>query len=364
MAHCRKRQLTVFVNNRCNLGCRYCYDGANDLICTKKKTIDLNFVKCGIIDFFKSYSSRQIRFFANGEPTLELDLIKKIIKFALSKDQNCTFELQTNGFFSENIAKWIGKNINIVWISCDGIPEVQNYYRPTKIRGVTSSIVKNNIKFLSNQDLILGCRATIGKKNVKKQIEMIDYFDSLGVKVVMSDPMFASVEACNSDFSKKESPDLMTYAKEFLRAREYAISKGIFYGSILTVNFDEKTEYACRACIPYPHLTIEGYVSSCDMATDIDNKKMSVLIYGKYDKKRKKIIYNDEALKFIKSRKASNMTQCKDCEVLYNCAGACVGEALNETGSIYGIKPEVCRAIRYLAKRMPLNEGLYPYLHP
>ena len=106
----------------------------------------MNFVKKGIIDYFANYTSREIRFFGNGEPTIELDLIKKIVKFALSKDSGSTFELQTNGFFSEDATKWIGKNINIVWVSCDGFSEIQNYYRPTINGGNSSVVVERNIR--------------------------------------------------------------------------------------------------------------------------------------------------------------------------------------------------------------------------
>ena len=197
-----------------------------------------------------------------------------------------------------------------------------------------------------------------------RQMEIISYFHSLGVKVVMSDPMFVSVNACNSVFSKVESPSLLNYAEWFLEAREYAESKGVFYGSILTVNFDEETECACRACVPYPHLTIDGSVTACDMASDRCNSRMSALMYGEYDKKSDRITYDKEKIDVIKSRTASNMSRCKGCRMLKNCAGACLGEALNETGSMFGIKPEVCEAIKYLGERMPLNKGLYPYLHP
>lgn len=364
MSHCRKKQLSIFLNNKCNLGCRYCYDGANESSEKTRKVIDINFVKKGIIDYFKNYSSREIRFFGNGEPTLELGLIEEIVKFAKDKDSKSAFELQTNGFFSENAAKWIGENMNIVWISCDGFSEIQNYYRPTPGGKKSSPVVERNIRYLASLPITLGCRVTVGEKNINKQIEIIDYFNSLGVKAVMSDPMFASVDECNSSFSRVESPDLLNYAKHYLEARKYAEKLGIFYGSILTVNFDEETECACRACIPYPHLTIDGYVSACDMASDISNTKMSALIYGEFDRAKNKIIYDEDKINNIKSRKGSNMTACAKCDVLKNCAGGCLGEALNETGSMFGIKPEACKAIKYLAKRMPLNAGRYPYLHP
>jgi len=364
MAHCRKRQLSIFVNRTCSLACRYCYDGVNRSSTTGPRRIDKDFVKRGVLDYFANYASREIRFFANGEPTLDLDFIKEITQFALEEDESCVFELQTNGLFSEDTAKWISGNMDIVWISCDGPPEIQDYYRPTVGGGPSSPTVERNIRYLAAQPIILGCRATIGKRNLERQVDIIDYFHSLGVKAVMSDPMFASVNACNSEFSFEESPSLLDYAKRFLEAREYAESKGLFYGSILSANFDEETECACRACIPYPHLTVDGHVSACDMASDWCNSKMAPLIYGEYDKEKDRIKYDQDKIVVIKSRIASNMSRCQGCKILKNCAGACLGEALNETGSMFGIKPEVCAAIRYLSERMPLNKGLFPFLHP
>ena len=362
MAHCRKTQLSIFLTHRCNLRCIYCYVGEKE---REKLVIDYEFVKRGILDFFQNYDSREIRFFATGEPTLEFGLMRKIRDYAFKQAEgDCRFELQTNGFFSTKIAKWIGENIDIVWISCDGPPEIQNYYRPTPGGRPSSDIVEKNIRYLATKPIVLGCRATIGAQNVRKQCEMIDYFARLGVKTIMSDPMFAPVKEYSREIVGCELPELQEYAEHFLEARRSAIERGIFYGSILTVNFDEETEYFCRACIPYPHLTIDGYVTACDMAFCGTDSTMQDLIYGRYIPEEDRIEYNQEKIKLIQSRNAQNMPHCQSCPVLKNCAGACLGEALNETGSLFGIKSHVCEAIRYLSKRMPLNQGLYSHLHP
>lgn len=366
MSHCRKAQVTIFLTNHCNLRCLYCYDAVKSSKEQLHSKINMDFVKRGVLDFFDLHNSREIRFFANGEPTLEFTLMKQIKDWASELSRNkCKFELQTNGFFPISVAEWISKNLNIVWISCDGPADIQNYNRPTIGGKSSSDIVERNIKFLANSPVVLGCRITITKKNVERQCELVDYFSKLGVKVIMSDPMFVPVGGdYSSNIYIKEAPGLMKYAKKFLIAKKYAEEKGLFYGSILTANFDEETKYACRACLPCPHLTTDGYVSACDMACNGTSSKMSDLIYGKYNADKDKIEYNKKKIKILQSRTSNNMPNCQKCSALKYCAGACLGEALNETGSIFGIKPKVCRTIRYLAKRMPLGKGLYPYLHP
>lgn len=363
MAHCRKVVFSIFLNEGCNLGCKYCYINSNTKVLPKLKLIDFNFVKKAILDFFNNNKSRQIRFFSSGEPTMAFEYLRTVRDWIFNvSGGTATFEIQTNGYFSDQVAEWLSDNIDTIWISYDGPRDAQNYYRPTLDGKESASVVEKNIRFLSkNPKLILGIRSSVGTRNLYLQREMIDFFYSFGIKVIMLNHIFPSV---SGDEGFKDDLNLMEFAKEFLKARKYALSKDIFYGNMLAVNFDEKTDISCRACVPYPHLTVDGYISCCDMACSGNDHKMKDLIYGRYNKEKDEIEYDQAAIEKIRSRKADNMPHCKDCEVLYNCAGACLGEALNETGSIFGVKPDVCKAIKFLAKNMPLNEGIYPYRQP
>jgi len=346
------------------LRCAYCYAGDKNRYAIPE-VIDLKFAKRGIEDFFQRYKSREVRFFGIGEPTVAFKEMKEIKDWVFERtDGNCRFELQTNGYFSRAIAEWVAENIDIVWISCDGPPDIQNFYRPALGGRPTSDVLENNIRFLVSRSVMVGCRATIGPQNLRRQQEMIRYFSSLGVRVAMSDPIFQPVEGEDELPPELKEVDLLEYAKMFLEARQVAEKLGIFYGSILSVNFDEGTEYFCRACVPYPHLTTDGFVTCCDMVYTGANERMKELVYGRYFPEEDEIQYDEDAIKKIQSRKASNMLSCQKCEVLRNCAGACLGEAVNETGSMFGIKPKVCEAIKFLAQQMPRNKGLYPYLHP
>lgn len=353
MAHCRKRCLTVLLTDDCNLKCKYCYCGEEH----EKRSINVDFVKCAIRDFKRQEGELFIRFFGNGEPTLEFAKMKEIHAYARTLDNNAKFELQTNGAFNEEIKEWVGENIDIVWISYDGTTEVNNFYRVNKNNNTVSHIVEENIKYLNGKVKELGVRATIGEMNIYKQDEIIDKMEELGVKYIYSDLMFANVE--NKLYYEKEI-EPMEYAKEFLKARKYAESKNIFYGSFFTINFDEKTNISCRACIPMPHLTVDEYVSCCDMG--YSEGKLDELIYGKYDANKDEIIYDYDKIRKIKARTVDNLKECNDCEVKYYCAGGCIGEAINENGTIYSIKSKNCEAIKYLANELLLKE--IPVLHP
>ena len=365
MAHVRKDCISFFMTTRCNLDCVYCYLKENKI---PNQSIDVEFAKQGIRDYFSKNTSRHIRFFGAGEPTLEFEKIQQIYQFAYEQAGEALLsEIQTNGVFSPSIARWLAKHMDIIWISFDAPQDVHDILRPTAAGKHTAAIIERNIKLLlenGKPGLTVGVRATISPHNLYRQVEMVDYLHSIGVKAIYSDPAFKPVGVQNSvvDTWEIDSKFNMEYAKEFLKAWRHANELGIFYGSVLTINFDEKTDRHCRSCIPSPHLTTDGYVTNCDMG--YLGHIFPEFVYGKWHPEQGFIEYFPRVVHSIQLRTVDNLKECQNCEVKYHCAGGCFGEALNETGSLLGVKTTYCDAIRFLAKHMPLNDGLYPYLHP
>lgn len=367
MAHVRKQMISFFLTTKCNLRCIYCYTYKNQDIKKEHQTLDFNFAKRGVDDFFRDNTSRHIRFYGIGEPTLELELIKKIRDYAYQKaGDSLTVELQTNGFFSENIAKWISRNVNILWVSCDGPPEIQNIQRPTVSKKPTSKILKKNLRYFAKQkSMQAGARVTLTPLTIKRQNEIVKYFYDLGIKYVNVLPVFTQIEDRKSNVLDW---DPLEFAKNFLVAHKKAKKLGVWYNTMCIVNFDEKTRQACRACTPNPHLTTDGYVSCCDFAqlgSEYSPGSLQQLIYGKYTPEEDIITYDEKAVAKIRSRCAENLKKntCIDCKYVYNCAGGCLGQVVNETGDLMGKCERNCMIVRYLAERMELNKKLHPALH-
>ena len=138
-------------------------------------------------------------------------------------------------------------------------------------------------------------------------------------------------------------------------------------GSLLTANFDEKVNINCRACLPMPHLTTDGFVSACDLALfgDLEeNDRMFPFIYGRWDQASRRIIFDDSKIETLRSRKVENMPGCQYCVAKNHCAGWCLGEILNETGTLFGKKTELCEGIRFLYEHRDELDTNYKYLHP
>lgn len=354
--------LSFFLTTSCNLACTYCYVNRNE-DGRRNQTIDLDFAKAGIDDYFAQSTSRHIRFFGAGEPTTKLELMRDIYNYAYENSGSpLTAEIQTNGIFPRKTADWLAENIDIIWISSDGPPEIHDRYRVTISGAPTSKALRESIRYLVKTSKgFVGVRATITKENVNMQKEIVDYFLSLGITHLWTTPLFPGVGETDYQFF-----DHKLYAEKYLEAREYAESLGMFYGTFLACNFDAEVDYFCRACLPTPYLTTDGYVSACDMALfgelSDSEKHMSPFIYGKWDKASGKIIYFQDKIEHLQSRNADNMPGCKGCPALKHCAGYCPGEVTNVTRDLFGKLPQICESIRYLFEVMHIDfEYKYPY---
>ena len=348
------------------MACKYCY-GARK---ADYRTLDINFAKCAIDEYIATDKIDKIRFFADGEPTTEMGLMQQILEYSRSFNPKVRCEIQTNGFFSLETASWLAQNMDEIWVSMDLLPDTHDMFRVTKNGQPTSPIIERNLRYLRDlpsKRAMVGVRSTITNYNIDRQAEGIDYLDTLGIKYIWVDPIFVPV----NDVEEKvfEPIDLMHFARTFIDAREHGKQIGTFYESNFTTNFDGCTSYNCRSCLPMPHLTMDGYVSACEMCTSgTDAGHMDVFVYGKYDAQNNKIVYDQKKIAKLRTRELKNMRECQDCIAKEHCAGFCLGETQNEMHDLFTIKGAVCEPIRYLYARIGDDYkrfgGEFKYKHP
>lgn len=383
MSHCNKKMLSFFLTTKCNLCCRYCYN-AQERNAIDEQTISVDVAKAAIDWYFDNNTSRHIRFYGPGEPTQEFSKMKEITAYAKchpNGGERVTVEIQTNGVFTADVRDWVVDNANIVWMSFDGMKDIQNYNRPLNRKydslfqfRTSADVLEDNVRWLisnsENKDLMVGARVTITDNTIHKQKEMADYFYDLGIRYVWTNPIFYAVgekPVCQDSVKQKNySFDMDSYVDEYVETYDYASKKGMFWGSFLTINFDGESCYHCRSCNPLsaPHLTPDGYISACDMVV-LGEKPyhMDVFVVGKWDERKSQFIFDYEKIQKLNNRKSTVMAHCQKCPAALHCGGCCLGETVNESGRLDGQNPVKCKAIRKLLKKM----GTFPpydYLHP
>lgn len=373
MPHEKKEMASFFLTTRCNLSCEYCYN-REERAKVIEQTLPIGIAKAGIDWFFENFKSRHIRFYGPGEPTQEIGLMKEIVSYAKQQaGSELLVELQTNGVFHSKDREWLLNSINIMWISFDGEPFIHDTQRHFPNGSPSSPFIEENIKWLIShkdvQNLMVGVRVTVTDENVSRQKEMINYFKSLGIKYIWSDPIFPSVGVLPFCEDKEKVAsfhfDMDKYVDNYIEAKQYADSIGIFYGSFLTCNFDGKCRTHCRSCIPVPHFTPDGYISACDLVTFGENAgHMECFVYGKWNKEGNEFEVDNEKMRVLRGRTIDYMKHCSKCKVKEHCGGYCLGEVQNETGKLTGQKSHVCKAVNRLADSIGFTDTPFMFMHP
>lgn len=345
MAHYNKKFLTCLMTTTCNMRCKYCITSSMD---RQNMNIDTEFVRVAMDDYFERTRNFKVRFYSVGEPTQNIEGIKEVHGIARELGgSGVYFEMLTNGCFDDGVADWIGDNIHRVWVSYDGPRDVCDQIRVTPDDKPGTEKILQAVDKLKDKTSV-GIGLTVSKLNLYRQVEVIEEIHDMGMDCVISK---AVLDPVGSKVDDIYSVDIMDYAGEFIKAWRRGREIGVHYTNDLVFNFDGHSSYYCRACDPTPHLTPDGYVSSCDRAFSGDTP-IQDLIYGKWDAASGSIEYYPEKIERLRSRRVENMEDCRDCEIRNQCCGHCLGTTHQWTGDIFKPIKEYCPAIKYLYSEM------------
>jgi uncharacterized protein len=368
MAHWRSKELTICITDACNMNCAYCYPGDY-----KKSSMTIPY-RFGItaINYFLGEQRgpcqlNRVRFYALGEPTLEMDLVRTFYEHAKAVGPaDTSFEIQTNGTFSDNDAVWIAEHMHTVWVSLDGPPDIHDSQRPYRDGTPTSPVVLRNVEILRDGKCMVGLRPTVTGASLGRMKAILDFAVSLNVDALYFHhgikPQGKSMRTSGSLYLVP----LLDFAVRYLEdVVPHIPARGLFVGNFLTINFDETSSHYCRSCLPSPQLTVDGYISACDKAPLGGDQRFSDMIFGKWNEEHDTIELWDDRIKRLRDRRVENMDPCARCEIAYNCGGGCLGEANFLYGDMFQVIDEYCEAVKLLAAHLPRNTGeCFPFTHP
>lgn len=184
---------TLFLTQRCNLACDYCYVG-------KTKDRMSPDVADRIVEFaFRNTPPSEdidIGFFG-GEPLLEFSLLEEVTRrieaHPLYDPCRVKLSIVTNGtLLSAEIVHFVQRHRIALTISCDGPPAVHDKFRRFPDGGRTSGLVEKGIRTAL---AILGrvpVNAVYRPDTIRQLPNVIDYLSSLGVRQIYLNPDFSA----------------------------------------------------------------------------------------------------------------------------------------------------------------------------
>jgi uncharacterized protein len=184
-----------WITNNCNLDCKYCYEGSNKppnnmSIETARKAMEYT-----LGHFEKREDDKLMVVFHGGEPLLEFELLKQIVKdfknYFLSKNKLLMFSITTNGILiNDEIEDFLCENFTSLSVSIDGAKESHDANRVFADGSGTYEIVFNKfLKILSRRPDVRA-RMTFNSTTVSRLYTDIKYLVDSGFKNIIPIPDF------------------------------------------------------------------------------------------------------------------------------------------------------------------------------
>jgi uncharacterized protein len=194
-------KLTLFLNHRCNLRCRYCYTGRKFHRAMPTSVME-RAVDFGFRETDKKYLL--ISFFG-GEPMLEIDLMERAVAYAgrrASEEKKQLFlALATNGTMLDRRRLALLKEHRFqVQVSLDGCPQAQDATRRFRNGRSSYQRIEANLKRLLDEGFRIRVVAVIDPENAAYVGESFDHLMELGVRQILFSPNYNgdwTDEACD-----------------------------------------------------------------------------------------------------------------------------------------------------------------------
>ena len=280
--------VVLLFSDLCNMSCKYCFASAGTEFA---KPFDESLAKAAIDYTLKNAVSRgekeyALSFHGGGEPMLQFGLVKSCVDYAREKasELDSTLVVQpmivTNGYFSDEVALWLAKNMAHVQISFDGPESIHDDQRPLLSGGKSFDRVFRTVQLLSNKADVLLTKTTISKKYAHKMPEIAEF---LCKEIDIDRFHFGAVtnygRALSTGYSE---PEASTFVKYAIEAQEIAEKyKKSIVVSLAQETFPEiRLEY-CGVTAPSFSLTGDGDVTACPEVIVSEDKRRERYFYGK-----------------------------------------------------------------------------------
>jgi len=330
--HYHPTMVTLFLTNRCNLRCTYCYAEAGE----RAPAVMPAEVARAAIDLVVRNARRGgrppgIGFHGGGEPTVAWDALVGAVDHAHTVagtgPAKANLGIATNGVMSPSQAEWVATTFPMVTLSFDGPADVHDAQRPTAAGTGSFDAVMAFVETLRAHGTPFTVRATITEANVARQAELVDFFvDATGCRQLHFEPVFASGRRSRAE-GLPLAPD--DFAAGFVAALDRAIDRGAMLRYSAARLIGTFLSF-CGCAQDAFNVTPDGDITGCFEVCGRDNPLAESFYFGRYDPERGTFAIDMERLARLRELNVTNKPLCEGCLAKYTCAGDCPVKAGGE----------------------------------
>lgn len=312
----------------CNCSCRYCYVERNY---NKATTLTFDDCKKFICKSLSLSNKKEIavRFFG-GEPTLEFDLIRRIVIFFKSEYPNVkvNYIINTNvQNINDSMLDFIKENKIKVVVSLDSIKSTNDYNRHSLVRKSYYDEAIKQIKMFVKRDISFVVGSVVTNTSKEYVPKFLEEMKNIGVKNI------------GLNFAKMVDKDILDFdknlAKIFADAYIYGVKNSINISGYWFLPFKRLINGASH-----------GYCGGLGYELDLRPDKKIYTCVGASkaigDLESINEIPKNSIYSQIVNRMPPKINDCKGCSIEGLCAGECACDAKYATNNFFGRNKRVC----------------------
>ncbi len=344
--------LTIYMSNRCNLACTYCYAAESNRN-ERAPRVSLPAVRAAAAHVAASCASKgkplQVVVHGGGEPTMEWPLLEQVVvatrQAAREAGVEWTGYLATNGVVPDARMRTVIGWFDAIGLSCDGPPDIHDRQRPRLGGGASSRWVVRMAGAVAEGGKRLTVRATITPSSMYRQAEIAAYLgDTLGAHEIRFEPVY-TVRGESTAFTREG--DAERFADHFLEAQRVTRERN---GSLTLagIRLDEIHGPHCSALKSALHLIPGDLIAGCFFLADATMAGLTPsLVVGRVEGER--LVLDAERVAAHRACAGRVPDACRNCVAIHHCARECpeVCMACGDMPAVGGFR---CRLHRRLAE--------------
>jgi uncharacterized protein len=306
------------------MNCRYCYSLPE---AHKSECVSVEAVRAASRFVAGICAERNVPFtlaiHGGGEPTMESRRVESYLEVA--RDVARTFGLRprtyisTNGVISEEAARWLATEFDLIGVSCDGPPDIQDRQRPGRNGQPLSRVVGRTMSTFGEFGRSFHVRTTITRETIGRQAEIVAYLaDRYSPTEIRLEPVY--------DNPSGEPPMNEAHAAEFvsgfLAAEAAGAARGVSVSTSIT-RFDTFYGPYCNVLRRVVNLIPGDAATACFLDSRPSEVERRGGLTGRFNPARGVFEIDKERTHSLMSRCSAQPTRCQDCLCRYQCTHGC-----------------------------------------
>ena len=340
------KAMCLHISHDCNLRCKYCFASTGDF--GKGRKLMPFEVGKAAIDFLLEKSvgreNLEVDFFG-GEPLMNFDVVKQIVEYARSKEEeNFRFTITTNGMLlDDDTIDYINKEMYNVVLSIDGRKEVNDRMRVrVDGSGCYDRILPKFKKLVDGRgDKEYYVRGTYTKYNLDFSEDVMHLYEA-GFDEISVEPVIESPEEAYA--ITEEDLDQIYAEYDKLVDRIGAIRKNGKHINFFhfMIDLDQgpcviKRLRGCGSGNEYVSITPDGDIYPCHQFVGHDEYKMGNIEEG---------TFNNDIKKEFAGCHVYSKPACQECWARFYCSGGCNANNFVFNGDIHKAYELSCKIQR------------------